>query len=212
MHFIQQENDVAPDTSLEPRRRPRLRRSALMAAGILAVGIAVAACGGGPSTPGAATSSTTTTANSSAGGGTDSTGLVAYSSCMRSHGVPDFPDPTSSGGISKQGLISAEGEVSNAHVQTATNACQSLLAAAGDSLSGKPIQTIPRQDQQDYLNAVACLRSHGFSNFPDPTFSNGQVHFDIPSSIDTHSTRFTQAQQICQKLIPPGLPDSGSGG
>jgi hypothetical protein len=209
MHDITQQNDISPDSYLEPRRPPRLRSAALVTAGILAVGVAVAACGGGPSTPSAATGSTTTTpASSSAGGKTDSTGLVAYSSCMRSHGVPNFPDPASSGGIPKAGVISAEGAVSSAQVNAASNACEHLLPAGG-SLSGQPSQTITAQDEQDYLKAAACLRSHGITNFPDPTFSDGTVHFDIPASIDTHSTQFTQAQQICQKLIPAGLPGSG---
>lgn len=56
------------------------------------------------------------------------------------------------------------------------------------------------------------MRSHGISNFPDPTFSNGTVSFNEPSSIDTHSTQFTEAQQTCRKLIPSGLPYSGSAG
>jgi hypothetical protein len=190
------------------RLKRRLRYAALITAGILAGGVAVAACGGGPTTPGAATGSTpTTVASTSADDGTDATGLVAYSSCMRSHGVPDFPDPTSSGGIPKAGVISAEGAVSSAQVNAASNSCEHLLPAGG-SLSGKPIQTITTQDQQDYLNAAVCLRSHGFTSIPDPTFSDGTVHLDIPSSIDTHSTQFTQAKQICQKLIPAGLPGS----
>jgi hypothetical protein len=208
MPEIRQKNDISPETYLETKRRPRLRRFALVTAGILAVGVAVAACGGGPSTPSAATGSTTTTAaGSSASGSTDATGLVAYSSCMRSHGVPNFPDPSSTGGVPKAGVISAEGAVSSAQVNAAQNACKSLLPA-GSSLSGTPIQTIPTQDQQDYLKVAACLRSHGITNFPDPTFSDGTVHFDIPSSIDTHSTQFTRAKQICQKLVPAGLPGS----
>jgi hypothetical protein len=207
MHDIRQENDISPQTYLEPKRRARLRLAALMTAGFLAVGAAVSACGGGPSTPGAATGSTTTIAANSSGGTTDATGLVAYSSCMRSHGVPNFPDPASSGGIPKTGVISAEGAVSSAQVDAAQNACKSLLPA-GSPLSGTPIQTVPTRDQQDYLKVAACLRSHGVANFPDPTFSNGTVHFDIPPSIDTHSTQFAQAKQICQKLIPPGLPGS----
>jgi hypothetical protein len=50
-----------PQKSALGLRSPRrLRRAAVMAGGVLAVGIAVAACGGGPSTPGVATGSTTT--------------------------------------------------------------------------------------------------------------------------------------------------------
>ena len=38
----------------------------------------------------------------------------------------------------------------------------------------------------------------------------GTVNMHIPSSIDTNSPQFNQARQICQKLIPRGLPYSGS--
>jgi hypothetical protein len=212
MHHIPQENYTPQGTHLEPRRRPRMRCAALMTAGFVAVGVAVAACGG-PSTLGVATGSTTTTtatASSSVGGGMQATGLLAYASCMRSHGVLNFPDPAGSGGIPKQGVISAFGGVSNSQANLAQNACQHLLPPGG-SLSGQPVQRVTAQDQQYYLKAVACMRSHGITNFPDPVFSGGNVNLQIPSSIDTHSAQFTQAQQTCIKLIPSGLPYSGSG-
>ena len=193
-------------TDRRPRRQLRLRHSLLLAAGILALGVSVAACGG-PSNPGAATGSTNTPASSSGAGGTQGAGLVAYSSCMRSHGVANFPDPSPKGGIPKQGVVSALRAVSSAQAQTAQNACEHLLGSGG-SLSGKPVQTITAQDQQDYLNAAACMRSHGITGFPDPAFSNGQVSLNIPSSVDTSSTQFTHAEQICTKLIPAGLPYS----
>jgi len=194
------------------RWRRRLRRAAVMTGGVLAVGVAVAACGG-PSTPGVATGSRTTTApSSSVGGSAQGTGLLAYSSCMRSHGVPSFPDPSSSGEIPKQGVISAEGAVSTSQVTAADSHCAHLLPAGG-SLSGRPSQTITVQDQQYYLRAVACMRSHGITDFPDPVFSGGRVSFSIAASgIDDRSTQFTRANQTCRKLIPAGLPDSGSGG
>jgi hypothetical protein len=56
------------------------------------------------------------------------------------------------------------------------------------------------------------MRSHGFTNFPDPVFSGGIVTFSIPSTIDTNSTQFTQAKHTCEQLIPAGLPDSGRSG
>jgi hypothetical protein len=55
------------------------------------------------------------------------------------------------------------------------------------------------------------MRSHGITNFPDPTFPGGHVQGAIPSSIDTKSRQFTQAAQTCAKLIPAGLPDSRPG-
>jgi hypothetical protein len=127
---------------------------------------------------------------------------------MRSHGVPSFPDPDGSGGIPKQAVVSALQAVSSAQAQAAGNACNHLMPGGG--LSGQPSQTITAQDQHYYLEAVACLRAHGFPGFPDPVFSGGSVSFQIPSSIDTTSTQFIHAQQVCSKLIPAGLPHSGN--
>jgi hypothetical protein len=197
-------------TYLEPRRRPRMRYVALVTAGAFAA-VAVTACGGGPRTPGVATRSTTTTATASAGGSTQATGLLAYASCMRSHGVANFPDPSGSGGIPKEGVIRAFRAVSNSQAEATQDDCRYLLPAGG-SLSGQAIQPVTAQDQQDYLKAATCMRSHGVANFPDPTFSNGTVSFRQPTGLDTHSTQFTRAAQTCRKLIPAGLPDSGSGG
>jgi hypothetical protein len=53
---------IPQQTNIEAPRRPRLRRAALMTAGILTIGVAVAACSGGQSRPGAAVASRTTTA------------------------------------------------------------------------------------------------------------------------------------------------------
>jgi hypothetical protein len=190
-----------------------LQYAAVMAVGILAVGLAVAACGGGASTPGVATGTTTTTAASpSADGRTQGTGLLAYASCMRSHGVPSFPDPTTSGAINnKRAVVNAIEAAGNAQAEAAQNDCRHLLPPGG-SLSGRSSQTITVQQQQDYLNAAACMRAHGLTSFPDPVFSGGTVSFPIPSSIDTHATPFTHDRQICEKLIPAGLPDSGRAG
>lgn len=207
---------AAGPTADRRTRRPRRHRAAIRAAGILAAGVAagvaVAACGGGPSTSGAAGGSTTTAASGPAAGGhTGATGLLAYASCMRSHGVPSFPDPGGSGGIPKQGVISAERAVSNSQVSTAANACADLLPAGG-SLSGQPSRTVTAQQHQYYLSAAACMRSHGFANFPDPTFAGGIVNFPVPASIDTSSRPYAEAVHTCQKLIPAGLPYSGGSG
>ena len=204
MQYIPQRNH------LDRGRRPRMRRATLVAAAILAVGVGIAACGGS-STAGVATVSTTTATGPSGSGSTQATGLLAYASCMRSHDVPNFPDPTGNGGIPKDAVVRAFRAVSNAQAQAASNECGHLLPAGG-SLSGQGNQAVPTQDQQDYLKAAACMRSHGIANFPDPIFHGGNVNFPIPSSINSNSPQFNQARQTCQKLIPAGLPDSGSAG
>jgi len=66
------------------------------------------------------------------------------------------------------------------------------------------------QQKRDYLQAAGCMRSHGIPNFPDPVFSGQQVQFPIPPGVDTNSPQFTQARQVCARMIPAGLPYSGN--
>ena len=183
-------------------RRPLILASIVAVA---AFSLLAAGCGGGGSSGVASVASSTT-------GVTTATqnGLVAYSACMRSDGVPNFPDPDSSGGIPKEAVVSAFQAVGNSQAKAATNACRHLLPAGG-SLSGKDSRPVTVQDRQDYLKAAACMRSHGFSDFPDPTFQNNSVQTHIPSSIDQNSSQFRSAATTCTKLIPAGLPYSSPG-
>jgi hypothetical protein len=175
--------------------------------GVLAVTaglvLLTAACGGSPSS---SSNSTSNGSSSSTGTGGSLSAYIsqelAFARCMRAHGIPNFPDPDSTGHFSKEQVRQLG--LSDSRLRADNSACQNLLPA------GQPPLTA--QEQQDYLSAAACMRSHGIANFPDPSFSGGGVHFPIPSAIDTSSPQFNQARQTCQRLIPAGLPDSGSGG
>ena len=181
-------------------RRPWPRRARPAAVITVMAGAAqlATACGGSPSTTGSGGSP-------NAGGSANSQAL-AYSRCVRSHGVPDFPDPDSNGQIPKEAAVRALRGLSDPRAMAATGACANLNPAG----QGGP--NLTAQEQQDYLKAAACMRSHGITNFPDPTFPGGRVSLSIPSSIDTKSRQFTQAAQTCTKLIPAGLPYSRPGG
>jgi hypothetical protein len=183
-------------------RRPLILASIVAAT---AFALLAAGCGGGGSSGVARVASTpTTTVNPSAGSSTQSTGLVPFASCMRSHGLPGFPDPSGDGGMSKRAVVSAFQSVGTSVAAAAQRACNHLLPAGG--MSGQPVQTITPAERTDYLKGAACMRTHGFPGFPDPTFPGSGVRLDIPSSIDTSSPRFTSAATICTKLIPAGLP------
>jgi hypothetical protein len=137
------------------------------------------------------------------------TGALAFARCMRANGLPKWPDPTGSGVFNKSQLQQT------GYTQAQTRAvedgpCKNVLPTAAPSASASP--TITVQQQQDYLDAVACMRSHGITNFPDPTFSGGHVTLVPPPGLQTSGTLFTQAQHICQQLIPAGLPYSRSDG
>jgi hypothetical protein len=200
----------SPPLSSAARARTCVRRVSFVTVGLLAMGITLAACGG-PSTPSVATGSSTTTSRDSSGGTTPAASLLAYARCMRSHGVPNFPDPVSGEGIPKSEVVSAFEAVGKPKAVAASNDCKSLLPSGGLGGQSNPIITAP--EQQDYLKAAACMRTHGYPNFPDPIFpSGGGVDVPIPSSINTRSAHFNSVARLCTKVIPAGLPDSNPSG
>ena len=161
--------------------------------------LVAAACSGTPSSAGSGGASTP-------GGSGNSSSGIAYSQCVRAHGVPNFPDPGSNGQIPAAAAKRALRQVSDPRAMAATYACRRLNPAR----QANPVLTA--QEQQDFLRAAACMRSHGFTSFPDPTFPGGRASLPrIPVSIDTKSRQFIQAAQICIRLIPPGVRPGGPG-
>lgn len=153
--------------------------------------LAVAGCGAsGPST--------TTTTNSS-GGGAGPQGAAAaafaYSRCMRTHGVSDFPDPvvTTSPGETKIAIRAVAKDNASPQFQTAHKDCQHLLPGPQNE---SPAQ---RQAREQALLAFArCLRTHGLPNFPDP---NGQGQLTIEmidaAGINLHAPNVLPAAKAC---------------
>jgi hypothetical protein len=171
---------------------PRRARAAAGITGVAATALLAVACGDSPPSPHA--------------GGAPTAGApaswVAFSRCLRSHGVPNFPDPDGSGQLPPDAK-SALRQVSDSVAKAATSACQNLNPAKN------PPAPLTAQQEQDYLRAAACMRSHGITNFPDPTFPGGRVSTRIPATIDTGSPQVIQARQVCERLIPAGLRSSG---
>jgi hypothetical protein len=181
-------------------------RRLLFVTGLVAAGTLAAACGSGSASPDVASLGSTTTAPAPAAQGTGlSQKVFAFSQCMRSHGVANFPMPVASTG-GHVSISLSPAIASSPQFQSAQAHCRSLLPSGGKG------PTITPADQADYLKGVACMRSHGFPDFPDPTISNNQVHFVVPPGIDQNSSQFKQAVQTCERLIPAGLPYSDNGG
>jgi hypothetical protein len=163
-----------------PRRawRPIARTAAaIIAAAALAL---LAACSSGsPSASGSAGSPTDSASSPSA---------VSYSVCIRSHGVPNYPDPDSSGTLPKPDA-QAFG-VSSSQLSAAQRACQHLLPTTGGSLTASSLQqcylsdvcpqALVQQAVSEGLKFSRCMRSHGVARWPDPTVdSEGRPGFDI---------------------------------
>ena len=175
----------------------RLARSArllaLLVVAVAAVAGTVTACSSS-SSPSAAPSHTAGRAHSASG-------PLAFSACMRSHGVPAFPDPTSNGGNSIQ-VQPGSVDPNTPAYQAAFRSCRSLLPA------GKTGGSIDSSVRAQFLRYAACIRTHGEPNYPDPTFDGGVVNFGNLSGIDTNSPQYQAALHACASLNP----ENGHGG
>ena len=161
---------------------------------ILVCGVGVAACG---------LSSNDQTRNSAKG----SSQALAFSQCMRAHGVSNFPDPGAGGQNSGQIRIESGSGVNlqSPAFHSAQSSCRHLVPGGGPG-SGPPSAQVMAQMRQ----VSQCMRAHGISGFPDPTTSppsnssgygaitghNG-VFFAIPTSIEVNSPAFKWAATAC---------------
>jgi hypothetical protein len=119
---------------------------------------------------------------------------------MRSHGVPDFPDP---GPIHVDVKTHPDLDPSSPAFVAAQKACISL-APGGTAGNG-----VTPAMQAAALAYSACMRTHGFPNFPDPVFDSQGEHVAI-NGIDTDGELFQNADKTCQ--TSSGLAAQASAG
>ncbi|MGH9105428.1 MAG: hypothetical protein ACRDZX_06240 [Acidimicrobiales bacterium] len=184
-----------------------MNRPAALFALVGGLALLAAGCGGGPPRAGVAhlgKSPTTTATLPPAAAGTapagPSTGRsagLAFAQCMRSHGVPRFPDPGGSGGIQ---IIPGSGiDPTSPKFQAAQSACSKYLPNGG--------KVTPAQQQAAMARALEfskCMRSHGMPNFPDPQAGPGgqgvALRVGRDSGINPSSAQFQAAQKTCQSI------------
>jgi hypothetical protein len=146
-----------------------------------AVAVLATACGG----------STSSTVGSAPGVSANFQQALAYSECMRSHGVPDFPDPDASGLIA----IQSTGPGNSGQMQTANDACQHLQPGGAVS---------PAQTQRNLildLRLSQCVRAHGVPDFPGPG-ANGQSGTPTTfSKSEAESPQVQAALRTCRSLL-----------
>jgi hypothetical protein len=162
---------------------------------VLCLTTCVAACGGGSGQAGG----TGTSAKADAGK------FLEFSTCMRSHGVPNFPDPRSGGGI--QISPSSGLNPQSPAFQAARNRCRKILPGGGPG-ARKPTKA----EFTAGLTFARCMRSHGLPNFPDPLASapagSGPIialqgmMFKPGPGFDPGSPAFQQAASHCGVRVP----------
>jgi hypothetical protein len=126
---------------------------------------------------------------------TQQNGAVAFSRCVRSHGVPAYPDPSSSGLPPKK--TPQQLGVSSSELQSAQTACRNLLTNGG-----QPSQAQVAQYRSTMLIYARCIRAHGVSNMPDPD-SRGHLDIGPGTDVDVNSPKFQSAFQACKSDLSP---------
>jgi hypothetical protein len=166
----------------------------LLRMGVLAVvataALLTAACSApaSPSVGGGGTASTTESAAYRAN--------IAFAQCMRTHGVPSFPDPGPSTNFQVSG-----GPVHGAPTTTlgrAYSTCSHLLPSGSTSTTGH----VTAQQLSEGVTLAQCLRTHGEPFFPDPTVVNGSLSFDFTG---VNTPQFQAAVKACRSAIPAGV-------
>ena len=151
---------------------------------VVAFALLAAGCGG------AGSPSATTTQSAPSGDA-----LVAFSRCMRSNGVPNFPDPQNFAGGNVKLTIHQFG-TGSPRFQAALSSCNHLLPSRGDSPQLTQQQLRTRLAAE--LSFARCMRGHGLARFPDPT-AQGDLSSEMVQAhgIDVRSPAVLRVIQAC---------------
>jgi hypothetical protein len=193
-------------------------RCSLLIGSLACLPLLATGCGGSKS-PAIANLGTTSSSTTNSGSGATGSrpteaqmeqDALKYSECMRSSGVPNYPDPKASGGFVLQAGSGID--PSSPTFQAAEKKCSKLLPGGGPPAPGT--ETHPSaQALAQMVKAARCMRAHGVPDFPDPATkvtplprgSGGGVISDIdgvilefPDSIDMQSSAFVRAAAVCK--------------
>jgi hypothetical protein len=169
-------------------RRYLLILSAMLAGALLATG-----CSSGSAEPGVASVPTASPSDTSSPTGSPRDRALAYSQCIRAHGIPDFPDPDSNGGLRLEAHPGSDLDPNSARFKAAQQACKSLAPTLS-----------PQQQASARANALQyskCMREHGIKDFPDPNPQGGiQISVAPGGDLDPNNPRFKAADRACASL------------
>jgi hypothetical protein len=196
---------------MRPQLRYRAGRLVIAVAAAASFGLSLAACSSGA--PGrqvasvADNSSTSSTPASSFSEAQSNQAMVAYTRCLRAHGINE-PDPTAHPGHT---WLSVKPPPDTPANQAALSACGHIIArfiVSKDSAGTHLSKWLP-----SLIRYAACMRSHDISMLdPGP---QGQLDLGnvpgITSDFGRYSPQFRSADTACRHLLPRGVHDDGTG-
>jgi hypothetical protein len=170
----------------------RGRRARLWAAALACLTLVAAAC----------SSSASSGTGAGPGGGSARHSELAFSRCMRAHGITAFPDPNSQGGITLNAGAGTGLDPKSPQFKAAWRACRPLMPA-------KPLSPAQQAEARAQgLEYSRCMRAHGISDFPDPNSQGGIAVQPKPGGdLDPNNPQFQAANKACQA----GQPGSKGG-
>lgn len=161
-------------------RGPRARYALAVILVGVSCAVASAACGSSGHKPAASSNS-----------------QLILAQCMRSHGVPNFPDPTKGPGGGEGFRISSTPGSQTLTVDSITFSGPAFVSAEKTcKLFGGGSAPPPVSESQKLalFHFAECMRSHGVSNYPDPTFpAGGGVDLGNTPMLDSPATRHAAA-------------------
>jgi hypothetical protein len=144
-----------------------------------------------------------TACGSGIGGGTSTTGAsddagLAFSMCMRAHGLKQFPDPGGPRTNGSEVQISILGVRVPSTMDIHAPAFQSAMHVCIEKATGgQPPPKATAAQRQAALGFSRCMRRHGVPNFPDPTFKNGGIGETPPPGVSPSAPALLHAQKVC---------------
>jgi hypothetical protein len=173
-----------------------MKRLSILAASLT---LLAAACSGRSADSPDVANIASSAANAPSSNSSAPTGALAYSRCMRSHGLAKFPDPGSDGAPVKE--TPQQLGVSTAQLTAAQGICAHLLPDTGNDQAWTPAQA--QTVMNTYRNFARCVRSHGLQNWPDPKLEidRGDAVFILPIGMDPDSPQISGTLHECRHVL-----------
>jgi hypothetical protein len=159
---------------------------------LVALGLALLAAACGSQSPTSSTAGVSGASGAAAGG--PAAQAFAFARCMRTHGIPNFPEPvvSTSNGATSIKMVAPANLAKPSVIQAAQGACAKYAPSPGNGRSsGGP-------GKAAFLAFARCLRSHGLTNFPDPN-QQGQITIEMinAAGINLHAPNVLPAAKAC---------------
>jgi hypothetical protein len=136
----------------------------------------------------------------SAGKGTDpaAAAWAAVTSCIRTNGMPDWPDPT----VGSDGQLGFPEDAPHT-TQRVQQACAAQFAALPVRSTASPLPT-SSADMALLFRLAQCLRLHGYPSWPDPGPDGRFAYSAISGFPDGKRVLTGHGPDACRTFVPPG--------